>query len=87
MSYDCMPGSVIRWQDDERGYGPLARELRERPRKWAVVAERIPQQILADRMSSLYPLLGDEFEIKSKPIDSGPVGLLYEITARYVGER
>lgn len=81
---DYMPGRVIRWGPAYREPS-LGEQLKTHPGQWGVIGEKIPGDVLQDRLRSLS--LGDQFEVTAEPYDDGPYGVLYEISARYIDER
>lgn len=81
MSY-----TVLRWQDDYIAQ-PLEAQLRNRPGRWAVVADNAPAALAAAHRDAVRSLLGEGFEVACDPVSDGPYGIIYEITARFVDER
>jgi hypothetical protein len=74
--------TVLRWVDQDPP--PLADQLRARPGVKAVVDERLPNPVAAVTVAQLRRLLGHEFEVDCEPVDDGPYGVLYDVTAFYI---
>jgi hypothetical protein len=77
---------VLRWAD---GYeGPrLEDQLRARPGVKAVVEESQPSSVTGLVVQQLRARLGSDFEVHCEPVDDGPYGVLYDITATYAPQR